>query len=148
MKYVSLYCGMNARNISSPDRTASQTNCTHPRYSQGLADISSAMHTEPPRRSSVQNNLPRTHGVITAFKMVPPVGNRRQQRSNSWRSTGTWNSAQTRFIRQESRSYHNTECLIGSTKFAPKFLFLITKYYYSSRSILEAQRIVYLKKGV
>lgn len=44
--------------------------------------------------------------------------------------------------------YHNTECLIGSTKVAPKFLFLITKYYYSSRSILEAQQIVYLKKGV
>jgi len=145
---MSLYWGMNARSISSPDRIASQTNCTHPRYSQWLADISSAMHTEPPRRSPVQNNLPRTHGVITAFKMVPPVGNRRQQRNNSWWSTGTWNSSQTWLTCQESRSYHNTECLIGSTKVAPKFLFLITKYYYSSRSILEAQRIVYLKKCV
>jgi hypothetical protein len=89
------------------------------------------MHTEPPWRSSVQNNVPRTHGVITAFKMAPPVGNRWQQRNNSWWSTGKWNSAQTRLTRQESRSYHNTEFLMGSTKVAPKFLFLITKYYYS-----------------
>ena len=148
MKFVSLYRGMNARGISSPDRIALDWNCTHPRYSQRLANISSAMHTEPPWRSSVQNNVPRTHGVITAFKMVPPVGNRRQQRNNSWWSTGTWNSAQTRLTRQESRSYHDTEFLIGSTKVAPKFLFLIIKYYYSSRWILEAQKIVYLKKGV
>lgn len=91
-------------------------NCTHPRYSQRLADISSTMHTEPPWRSSVQNNLPRTHCVITAFKMVPPAGNRRQQRNTSWWSTGTRNSVQTRLTLQESRSYHDTEFLTGSTK--------------------------------
>jgi hypothetical protein len=108
------------------------------------------MHTESPRRSSVQNNLPRTHGVITAFKMVPPVGNRRQQRNNSWWSTGIWNSAPTRLTREESRSYHNTEFLIASTKVAQKIplpnhkiLLQLQKNIGSTKDcILEARGII------
>jgi len=116
MKYVIIQRHECKGQLLTRQNCITGWNCTHPRYSQRLADISSAMHTESPRRSSVQNNVPRTHGVITAFKMVPPVGNRWQQRNNSWWSTGIWNSAQTRLTRQESCSYHDTEFLIGSTK--------------------------------
>lgn len=53
-----------------------------------------------------------------------------------------------RLILQESRSYHDTKLIIVGREVAQKFLFLITKYYYGSRKILEAQRIIYLKKVV